>query len=205
MTSRAAGLVALAACMTASAAQAQSIYTCRDQAGRTLTSDRPIADCAGVMRELGPTGVLRREIAPPMTAEQARQKEADDKVRRVADDAAREKRRRDSALLAAYQNADQIEAARRRSLADTDESLRGSHARLADLQKEKAGLAQEAEAYKGKRMPPTFQRKLDDNQALIDDEEASMKLRQADVERINQRYDDDARRFRELTAGSKGR
>ena len=180
-------------------ASAQSSYTCRDRTGRTVTSDRPLTDCVGVMRELGPSGVVRREIAPPLTAEQQHQKELDDKARRLADEAAREKRRRDSALLAAYQSEDQIELARRRALSDADDSIRTSRTRLAELQKDQKSLVQEGEAFRNKSMPPLFKRKLDDNQALIDDEEASIKLRQTDVERINQRYDDDRARYRELT------
>ena len=198
-------LLALTGLLVASNASAQgsgptgpSMFTCRDHAGRTITSDRPIPDCAGVMRELGPSGILRREIAPPLTADQQRQKDADDKAKRAAEEAVREKRRRDSALLTAYQNEDQIEAARKRALADADESLKTSHARLVELGKERTGLQQEAATYKGKAMPPLFKRKMDDNQALIDDEEASIRTRQSDVERINGRYDDDRARFREL-------
>ena len=176
-----------------------SIYTCRDRSGKTVTSDRPIADCVGVMRELGPSGIVKREIAPPMTPEQQRQKEADDRARRAVEETAREQRRRDTALLTAYQNEDQIESARKRALADTNDSIHTSQARMVELQKEKKSLAQEAESYKGKP-PPLFQRKLDDNQAAIDDEESAMKQRQADVERVNLRYDDEKRRFRELMA-----
>lgn len=198
-------IAGVAALGVVGAASAQSIYTCRDRSGRTLTSDRPIFDCAGVMRELGPSGTVKREIQPPLTAEQQRQKEADDKAKRAADEALREKRRRDTALLTAYQSEDQIEAARKRSLADADESIRASQARLVDLLKEKKGLAQEAEFYRTKPMPPTFKRKLDDNQALIDDEEASVKTRQADIERVNQRYDEEVRRFRELNGKGVGR
>lgn len=204
MTARIPLTCALLGLMLSWAASAQgsgaSIFTCRDHAGRTITSDRPISDCAGVMRELGQSGIVKREIAPPLTAEQQRQKESDDKARRVAEEAAREKRRRDTALLTAYQSEDQIEAARKRALADADESLKTSHARLAELMKERTGLQQEAVAYKGKTMPPLFKRKMDDNQALIDDEEASMKMRQTDVERINARYDDDRNRFRDLNS-----
>ena len=183
-----------------SSASAQNIYTCRDQAGRTITADRPIAECAGVMRELGPTGILRREIAPPLTADQQRQKESDDRNKRMADEAVREKRRRDTALLAAYQTEDQIETARRRAVADADDSIKSSRVRLDDLAKEKKALAVENDAYRNKTPPPLFRRKLDDNQALIDDEEASIKMRQFDVERINQHYDDDLKRYRELSA-----
>ncbi len=187
-------------CAVMSSASAQSIYTCRDHTGRTITSDRPITECAGVMRELGPTGILRREIAPPLTADQQHQKDIDDKNKRIADEAVREKRRRDAALLTAYQSEDQIENARRRAVADADDSIKSSRARLDDLGKDKKALGVEADAYRSKPMPPLFKRKLEDNQALIDDEEASIKMRQFDVERINQHYDDDLKRYRELSA-----
>jgi hypothetical protein len=193
-------LLVLCAAATGAAAQAPSIYTCRDHSGKTVTSDRPIPDCAGVMRELSPSGAVKREIAPPLTPEQQRQKDADDRARRAADEAAREQRRRDTALLMAYQNEDQIEAARKRALADANDSIKTSQERLADLEREKKALVQEGEAYKGKPVPPLYQRKVDDNQALIDDEERAVKQRQGDMERVNQRYDDDRKRFRELTA-----
>lgn len=192
-------IVALVASAPISNASAQSIYTCRDHAGRTITSDRPITECAGVMRELGPTGILRREIAPPLTADQQHQKDLDDKNKRIADEAVREKRRRDAALMTAYQNEDQIENARRRAVADADDSIKSSRVRLEELTKDKKALGVESGAYRNKPMPPLFRRKLDDNQALIDDEEATIKMRQFDVERINQRYDDDLKRYRELS------
>ena len=192
----------LTAVASVSHAQA-SIYTCRDRSGRTQTSDRPIADCVGVMRELGPSGIVKREIAPPLTADQQRQKDVDDHARRAADEAAREKHRRDTALLASYQSADQIDAARKRSLADSDASIKLSQQRLAELEKERQGLQQEGRAYAGKPMPPLFKRKLDDNQALIDDEQSAIRGRQADVGRVNQRYDEDLRRFLELTEPTK--
>lgn len=176
----------------------QAIYSCKDRGGRTITSDHPADECIGVIRELGPSGIVRREIPPPLTIDQQHRKDLDDKARRTAEEAAREKRRRDSALLAAYQSEDQIEAARRRSLADADESIRVSRTRLDELAKERKALVQDSEAAKGKNMSPLFQRKIDDNQALIDDEEASMKMRLSDVERVNQRYDEDVRRYREL-------
>jgi hypothetical protein len=195
----------LAASTAASNAAAQgttsgNMYTCRDHSGRTVTSDRPIPDCAGVMRELGPSGVVKREIAPPMTPEQQRQKEAEDRARRTVDETVREQHRRDLALLTAYQNEDQIEAARKRALADANDAIKTSQERLDDLQKDKKALEHEGETYKGKPVSPLYQRRVEDNQMLINDEDAAIKQRRVDVERINQRYDDDRKRFRELSA-----
>ena len=199
-------VVALAsATSAANAAEQSTIYTCRDRNGRTITSDRQIPECSDrAMRELGPSGVVKREIAAPLTPDQQRQKEIDDRKKRLADDVAREKKRRDMALLSAYSNETQIENARHRALADAEDSIKISHRRLADLNSEKKALAQEAEFYKSKRMPPLVRRKVDDNLAAISDEEATVKMRQSDVERINQRYDEELKRYRELTDASKG-
>lgn len=198
--------IAMAAGSPAVSATAEAtIYTCRDRSGRTITSDRPIPECADrAVRELGPSGIVKREIAPPLTPEQQRLKDIDDRNKRLADAAAREQRRHDSALLAAYSNEAQIDTARRRALADAQDTIKTSNVRLVDLNADKKALAQEAEFYKKKRMPLLVKRRLDDNEAAISDEEETIKMRQSDVERINQRYDDELKRFRELTDPGKG-
>ena len=49
-------------------AQAQ-FFQCKDASGRTLSSDRPIPECADrPVRELGRNGMLKREVPPPLTA-----------------------------------------------------------------------------------------------------------------------------------------
>lgn len=55
-------------------AQAQQIYMCKDENGRTITADRPISECIGrTITEFDKKGIARREIPPPPTAEQKRQ------------------------------------------------------------------------------------------------------------------------------------
>ena len=46
-----------------------TIFMCKDASGRTITSDRPIPECAErTVWEYGNTGSLKREIAAPLTA-----------------------------------------------------------------------------------------------------------------------------------------
>ena len=195
-------LASIALVLTGSAT-AQSVYTCRDRTGRVISSDRPIAECSDrAMRETTPGGILKREIAAPLTPEQQAQKDADDKAKRTAEEAAREKRRRDSALLAAYANEDAIEQARNRALADAQDSLTSSKQRLADLNKEKAGIAEDLKSYKGK-VPPLVQRRADDNDAAIADESSAIRARGVEMDRINARYDEERKRFHELSTPAK--
>lgn len=203
----ASGLVALVLAGLAGVASAQSVYTCRDRTGRVISSDRPISECSDrAIRELSPGGMLKREIPAPLSPEQQAQKDIDDRNKRTADEAAREKRRRDSALLAAYANEDAIEQARKRAIADAQESLGTSRTRLDGLAKEKAGIADELKGYKGK-IPPLVQRRADDNDAAIADETSAIRAREAEIGRINTRYDDERNRYRELSSGpvQKGR
>lgn len=52
-------------------AQSGGIYVCVDAKGRKLTSDRPIPECIDrEQRELGPSGSVRRTIAPTLTAQE---------------------------------------------------------------------------------------------------------------------------------------
>ena len=47
------------------------IYTCVDRNGRRLTADRPIAECLDrEQRELGPSGIVRRQIGPSLTEQE---------------------------------------------------------------------------------------------------------------------------------------
>ena len=55
--------------LTVCSALAQGIYSCVDEKGRKLTSDRPIAECMDrPQKELNPSGTVRRVLAPPPTA-----------------------------------------------------------------------------------------------------------------------------------------
>ena len=48
---------------------AQGIYSCVDEKGRKITSDRPIAECMDrAQKEMNPSGTVRRVVAPPPTA-----------------------------------------------------------------------------------------------------------------------------------------
>src|SRR5215207_10827598 len=73
------GLLLLAAAGAAHAQQLAAgpgIYTCTDSRGRTITADRPIADCVDrEQRELSPSGSMRRKIEPTYTAREQAERE----------------------------------------------------------------------------------------------------------------------------------
>ena len=103
---------------TSSLVQAQ-IFSCKDAKGRTLTSDRPIAECAGAVRELREDGAMRREIAAPLTPEQQRLKDEEDARAQMLAHQKREQALRDKALLMAYPSVESLEQMRSPAMRST--------------------------------------------------------------------------------------
>ena len=56
---------------------------------------------------------------------------------------------------------------------------------------------------KSKTVPPLLRRRVDDNHAAILDEESAQKALRSEIDRVNARYDEELRRYRELSSGSK--
>ncbi len=196
------GLPALLACALSGVSFSAKalIYSCQDKSGRTLVSDLPIQECANKpLRVLNNTGVSR-VIAAPLTPEQRQQLELEKAQKIQAENAEREKSRRDKALLASYSSLAQIEAARQRALLDANELITSSNERLAALEKERKANEMEALQYKDKPMPVSVQAKYEATESAIQLELKSMASSKAELNRINQRYDTEKQRFMQLTA-----
>jgi len=180
-----------------------AIYSCTDEEGRTLTSDRPIPACANrPMRELNPDGSLRRLIQPPLTKEQERERATREKQRQDEAWARKVQQARDRNLLLTFENESSLESMRRRGLADIDHEIRLATQRILSLDKELKIAQEAAEGWKAsnprKQLPFAFQQRITDAANAILAEDALIADRNAERERVNSRFDADARRLREL-------
>jgi hypothetical protein len=194
------GIAGSAMAQSSGNAGAGHIYTCKDASGRMITSDQPIPECANRnQEERSKGGIILREIPPPLTAAQRAQAEADEKKRRAEEAEKLEQQRRDRVLLSTYSSEQDIQGARNRALGDFKDALDAANGRLAGLNQEHAANAREAETYKGKTLPAALQRKIDLNESAIANEMHTITDRQGDIDRINQRFDVELSRFRELT------
>ena len=176
------------------------VYTCKDKSGRMHTSDRPIPECSDQpMREVYKSGVVRM-IPAPLSSEQKLRQEVEEYRRKQSEAAVREQLRKDRALLASYSSVEEIEAGRKRALADAQEALDGTVRRIAELEKDRAEQMREASRYKNRPVPPSLQRRIDENETMLSIEEKNRADSQADVDRINKRYNAEKRRYLEITA-----
>jgi hypothetical protein len=198
--SAAAITAALFLCGIGAAAAQQSIFVCSDAKGRTVSGDRPPAECVGAIRELRSDGSVRRVIEPPLTPEQKAARAAEEKRQREEAERQRAQMRKDLALLETYASEEEIENARARALATRQALIERATRRLEEHKRERKKLDNEAEFYAKREMPDKLKRAYEGNAALIRSEEKVIADSRAEVQRINERFDAERKRWRELVS-----
>jgi hypothetical protein len=184
----------------ASQAAPTTIYSCVAN-GRTFSGDRPPPECANSdIRELNRDGSVRRVIPRPLTAEEQKARALEAKKRIDDEERLLAQRRRDRALLEAYANEDEIEAARAKSLDTSNEVLRRSQARIEKMDAERKRLDDETEFYKNRAIPDTLKRAYSNNEQERTAELKIVSEARSEMQRINERFDADRKRFRELVS-----
>lgn len=198
-----AGLAVPAAWAQPAASAAGGIYTCIDDRGRRLTSDRPIPDCtAKEQRVLNRDGSLKKMYPPTMTADERADADVRERKAVEARAAQNEAVRRDRNLLLRYKTEEAHAKARGAALDTVRAAMRVTELRLADLARERKPLMSEAEFYAGRAIPPKLKTQIDANDATVDAQRAAALTQQAELERINRLFDAELDRLRRLWAGA---
>lgn len=196
-----------AAAGTAGAQQKSSstggIYTCVDDKGKRITSDRPIPECTGKeQRVLNKDGSLKTVQPPTLTADERAEKEARERKEAEARAAQADAVRRDRNLKARYPSEESHAKAREIALDSVRLAIKNSEQRLKDLAAERKPLLDEAEFYIGKPLPPKLRQAIDANDAATEAQRGLMANQQAELVRINKFYDVELDRLRRLWAGA---
>jgi hypothetical protein len=185
------------------AASAVGIYTCVDDQGRRLTSDRPIPACTNKeQRVLNKDGSLRRIVPPTLTAEERAELEAAERRAALQRAALADAVRRDRNLVARFPNEAAHHKAREAALNTVRAAMRTTEQRQQDLTAARKPLDDEAEFYRGKAMPMRLRQQIDANDAAVEAQRSAVANQQAELVRINRLYDEELARLRRLWAGA---
>lgn len=177
-----------------------TLYSCTAN-GKTYTADRPPAECANSdIRELNRDGSVRRVIARPLTIEEQRARALEAKKRYEEEERILAQRRRDRSLLEAYANEAEIETARKKSMESAEQIIRRSQERAKSLAEDRKRLDDEAEFYRKREQPESLKRAYALNAQAVSAEEKIVAEARGEVARINERFDAEKKRFRELLA-----
>ena len=198
---KAAALPLLALLLATSAQAAGEFYCCQDPAsGRRVCGDTLPEQCRGhAYRVLDSGGNVVKDIGAPLTPEQKAEQILENRRKKKQEETDRELRRRDQALLDTYTTPEDIDLAQKKAEADVNVAIQATNERIAVAQKKRKKLADEAEFYQKKAMPP----ELDKDLRAIDHEirlqQELVELKKKEFETIKAKYDADRKRYFELT------
>ena len=126
------------------------------------------------------------------------QKEIADEKRRTQENAIREQKQYDRALMAAFPSVQALEASRKRHVAEINEEIAAAKRRIElkypDLQAARAEL----EFYKSKPVPGMVRNKIQTAASAILVEDELITAKSSEIELLNKKYDSDGKRLREL-------
>ena len=196
------GFVALWWCLLGSVS-AQGIYTCVDDKGHRLTSDRPIAECMDrVQKELNPSGSVRRVLTPPPTAKDQTALEKKEKEKEKADAEARsqqqDEKRRDRVLMTRYPDRASHDKQRVAALEVVDEVIKTATKRTLELTDQRAAIGTELDFYKSSsgKVPSAIKRRLDETDASLATQKRLINDQEAEKKRITERFDTEATKLK---------
>lgn len=184
-------------------APARNIYTCVDAQGHRLSSDRPIPECQAQEQRILNRDGSSKGVLPP--AQSPEEKSRLDAARRTAEQQrlAREaEARRDRALVARYPDLVAHDTARTRAQDPVARQIDAAQRRLAELDAEKQGLANERESNGKKPLPQSLRARIAANEGAIEAQNTILRDQQAERDRLNQQFDAELLRLRALWAGA---
>ena len=186
------------------AAEAQS-YRCVGKDGKKYYGQSVPPQCLGMpVEQLNAQGMVTKRFDAAASAAEREKKAADEEERKKREAVTKEEGRRNRALLATYTSEKDIDEARGRALKDNEAAVKDIERRIGALKKRQDELKKELEFFQGKNKPPA---KLNDDIRNADfdikTQEDLMATKKKEVALINSRYDDDKKRYGELTRGAK--
>ena len=182
---------------------AAGIYSCVDANGKRLTSDRPIPECLDREQHvLNKDGSQKQTVPPRMNAEERAAAEEREHQKAQAEAAQKDAIRRDRNLMLRYPNEAAHNKAREAVLDELRRGIGASELHLQELQADRKPLLEEAEFYKGKRLPGKLKSKLEANDAQQQAQKDIITQQKAEIARVNGLYDAELARLRRLWTGA---
>jgi hypothetical protein len=180
---------------------AGEFYCCHDQSsGRRVCGDVLPEQCRGhAYRVLDSGGNIVKEVGAPLTPEQKAEQVLENQRRKQLENASREQRRRDQALLDTYAMPEDIDLAQRKAEADVNLAILATIGRIDEARTKRKKLEDEAEFYKKKALPPDLDRDLRALDHEIKLQQELLDIKKRDFDSIKAKYDADRKRYFELT------
>jgi len=186
----------------APAAAQERMYKCVDARGKVYYTQVPPPECLGRdTQELNKSGTLIRKNPAALSPAQAQAREAERKKKIEDEERSKEDRRKNLALLNTYSSEKDIEDARTRALTEAQGAIEDTERVIAGAKKRRQELEVEKEFYVKKPMPFKLKQEITNNDIEIKNQIVLLDAKKKEISTINAKYDEDKRRYVELTSG----
>ncbi|MBE0612477.1 MAG: hypothetical protein IH604_02295 [Burkholderiales bacterium] len=181
------------------------LIKCKDSKGKTYFGQTMPPECLGKpIEELSKQGSVIKRREGMLTPEQIEAREAAEKRKHEEEVQAREEKRKNQALLNTYSSEKDIEDGRQRALKQAEQATKEIEKRIADARKRSKDLAAEKEFYVKKPMPKKLQDDIKNNEIDLNTQMNALAGRKKESDEINAKYDQDKKRYLELTRPKAG-
>jgi hypothetical protein len=186
----------------APAAAQERMYKCVDARGKVYYTQVPPPECLGRdTQELNKSGTLIRKNPAALSPAQAQAREAERKKKVEDEERSKEERRKNLALLNTYSSEKDIEDARTRALKEAQGAIEDTERVIAGAKKRRQELETEKEFYVKKPIPFKLKQEITNNEIEIKNQTSLLDAKKKEISTINAKYDEDKRRYVELTSG----
>jgi chromosome segregation ATPase len=184
----------------------QSSFRCVGTDGKKYYGSTIPPQCLGQpVEQLNNQGMVIKRIDAAASSADREKKAAEEEERKKREAISKEEGRRNRALLATYTSEKDIDAARARALKENQGAVADIEKRIGGLKTRLAEQKKELDFYSGKNKPPAkLSQDIQSTEFDIRAQEDLLAAKKKEVEQINARYDDDKKRYAELTKGSGG-
>ena len=199
----AAGFALLPALTQAQSNVQSTSYRCVGTDGKKYYGSTIPTQCIGQpVEQLNNQGMVIKRFDAQASAAEREKKAADEEERKKREAISKEEGRRNRALLATYTSEKDIDAARGRAIKENELAVTDIEKRIAGLRTRLAELKKEMDFYTGKNQPPAkLASDIRSAEFDIKTQEELVATKKREVNQINARYDDDKKRYLELTKG----
>ena len=177
-------------------------YRCTGTDGKKYYGSTIPQACIGQpVEQLNAQGLVIKRIDAAVTAAEREKKAAEEEERKKREAISKEEGRRNRALLATYTSEKDIDSARVRALQDNQAAVKDIEKRIGGLKQRLAEQNKELQFYQGKNKPPAkLSQDIQSTEFDIKAQEDLLAAKKKEVDQINARYDEDKKRYHELTA-----
>jgi hypothetical protein len=188
--------------LTSTASQAAGeIYCCPDPtSGRRICGDVLPEQCRGrAYRVLDSNGNTIKEVGPPLTLEQKMELAQEAKRQKKIEEANREQRRKDQALLDTYSTRQDIAMAQEKAEGDIKLAMQDANAAILEFSRKRQKFEAEAEFYKKKTLPPELAKELRTLDHEIKLQQELIEVKKQEFTIVRAKYEADRQRFDVIT------